>query len=49
MKIKTELLIFEKEKGMVLFSSVKLAHSYIKACSIVLKPPAAGKFSHKIL
>lgn len=49
MKSRTEALIFEKEKGMILFSTVKLEYSYIRPCSIVLKPSAAGRFSHKIL
>ena len=44
-----EALIFENEKGIVLFSGIKLKHFYTKACSIVLKPSAADKFSHKIL
>lgn len=44
-----EALIFENEKGIFLFSTVKLNHFYTNACSIVLKPSAAGRFSHKIL
>ena len=48
-KIRAEALIFEKEKGIVLFSTVKLEHFYTNDCSIVLKPSAADKFSHKIL
>ncbi len=44
-----EALIFEKEKGMVFFSDIKLEHFYTNSCSIVLNPSAAGRFSHKIL
>lgn len=44
-----EALIFENEKGIILFSEIKLKQFYTNACSIVLKPSAAGRFSHKIL
>ena len=48
-KMRTVELIFEKENGIVLFSSVKLRFFYTKLNSILLKPLAAGRFSHKIL
>lgn len=48
-KIMAEALIFENEKGIILFSEIKLKQFYTNACSIVLKPSAAGRFSHKIL
>lgn len=48
-KIMAEALIFENDKGIVLFSTVKLEHYYTNACSIVLNPSAAGRFCHKIL
>jgi hypothetical protein len=43
------LPIFEKEKGIVLFSTLKLKHIYTNVASISLNPSATGRFSHKIL
>lgn len=49
-KIRTVELIFEKEKGIVfVFLTIKLQTFYTKHNSILLKPSAAGKFSHNIL
>lgn len=48
-KSKTVELIFENEIGIVSFSGIKLRCFYTKRNSILLKPTAAGRFSHKIL
>ncbi len=48
-RMSTVELIFENENGIVLFSAIKLQSFYTKLNSILLKPSAAGKFSHKIL
>ena len=48
-KMRTVELIFEKENGIALFSVLKLQPFYTKLNSILLKPSAAGRFSHKTL
>lgn len=48
-KMRTVELIFENEKGIVLFSDIKLQPFYTKRNSILLKPSVAGRFSHNIL